>query len=218
MGTDYIVVALSVLQGVSTLIFILTLAVYAERETSIERLSQASRHFLTNELTSAFKSKVWLVEGKGALFPVVELRNKTQELRLPEELVGWYLIKIDKYMLFVDIWFNFRNLVLIYYFPTENQRVDDNGVPVGLKSTLSGFASAYYTVRAERELLEYTNLEALAVYLYANLSEDIITNPNARLFWINDICNMTRSIFRQAQLGRLQLWPPHTAVADGGLS
>lgn len=206
MGVDYVVVALSVLQGVSTLIFIMILAIYSEKGSSIERLNRASKHFLTEELTNALKKKVWLFEGGATFFATVELETRKGSLALPEEIVSWYTVIVANYMLVLHVWFNLRNLLVIYYLPQRNE-IDQNGIPVGLESTLSGFASKYYTIRAEREILEHSGQEAIALYLYLSLDEDLIENANTRLFWTNDICNMTRSIFRQAQLGRIELWP-----------
>lgn len=206
VGVDYVVVALSVLQGVSTLIFIMILAIYSEKGSSIDRLNRASKYFLTEELRNALKRKVWLFEEGATFFPTVELETRKRGLELPEEMVSWYTVTVADYMLVLHVWFNLRNLLVIYYLPECNE-MDQSGIPIGLKSTLDGFASKHYTIRAEREILEHSGQEAIALYLYLSLNEDIIENANTRLFWTNDICNMTRSIFRQAQLGRIKLWP-----------
>lgn len=201
LSVDYVVVALVTLQSLFSVATIAIVAMFSERQASLNRLEKAARFFLKEELMNNLSSKVWLFAGEDVKFAKVSRIN----LNLPESLVAWYKLELEGKLLFMHVWFNLQNILVIYYLPLEGTSLENQRE--GLSHVFQGFASEYYTISEQKETVEPYPLEGMGIYLHSKEKlTDILIDPSARLFWINDICSMTRSIFRQAQLGRVLLW------------
>jgi hypothetical protein len=206
-GPDYIIVALSVLQSLGYALLFILLAFFVEKQTSLQRVASASEFFLQKEIPEALAKKVWLLHKGTIKYAEVKVITEVGGTQLPSSLVGWYQIDLLGDSLFLHIWFNLKNFLLIFYIPPEN-KLNEDGLPEGLESSLRGFTEMQFEkMVCEKETLEPFDKEALGLYLYARLKESHpLENALDRLFWINDISNLTRSFFRQAQLGRVSLW------------
>lgn len=195
--SDWILIALSLTQ-LSVTAFVITLVlIFGERDANLEALTGKTHKLLQDQLPMVL-AKIQDSEGNRAQVSHSAVNNifgTNYHIQTPSiEAKLWVGLNVDR--------------VIICYFlartlPTEQMRQI-------FRYTFGGAESVGYKVNFEEATIKATDEEILSIWCTwpaiqdgSNLATELLSNPEKKLFIIQDIAMMTQSFIRTAERNNL---------------
>jgi len=193
---DYILTAMSLAQIALSGLAVTVVIFFSQREIGLKGLVKKTKYFLTDEL--------FLGLGRIEYSPVfckAEDFNLNVRVSHSDGAIGaTYRIFVADSSIYMRVNLNVMRFIVLYYFPCVSGRtvVDLEAL---LEAVLAGARNAGYEfkIRRQTEFLD-GDCECDVLYLYNNQPEgDFLINSMQRLFWIQDIILMTRSVLIESK-------------------
>lgn len=195
--SDWILISLSLAQLSVTAFVITLILIFGERDANLATLTEKT-HKLLQEQLPAILGKIEDSEGHKAQVshsPINNIFGTNYHLKTPGiEVKLWVGLNVDRVII---CYFLARNL------PTEQTRQI-------FRYTFGGAESVGYKVNFEEAIIKATEEEILSIWCTwpaiqdsSNLATELLSNPEKKLFIIQDIAMMTQSFIRTAERNNL---------------
>lgn len=199
--SDWILLSLSLAQLAATALIISLVLIFGEREENIEYLKEKTNLFLQTQLPKVL-NKIEDSTGKTIETTTSKINNifgANYELKTANtQIKMWVGINVDR--------------VIISYFierTISTERIKDI-----FKYTFGGAESVGYKVNFEEAKTISHNEEVLSIWCTwptisdsSQLATDLLSNPEKKLFIIQDIAMMTQSFLRTAERQDINAYP-----------
>lgn len=199
--SDWILLSLSLAQLAATALIISLVLIFGEREENIEYLKEKTSLFLKNQLpkvldkiedSTGAKVKTTASETNNIFGANYELKTENTKIKM------WVGINVDR--------------IIISYF--IKRTISTEKTREIFKYTFGGAESVGYKVNFEEAKTISHNEEILSIWCTwptindsSQLATDLLSNPEKKLFIIQDIAMMTQSFLRTAERQNINACP-----------
>lgn len=184
---DYILAAVSLAQVCASALALALILFYSERDVSFRALQIRSNQFLRESVPASIGRAIrpdWNTTG---------ILNLVSTAYQDNQLAATYIISDGNDQLTVRVFLNVKRLIVNYHIPTSIAR-DEATTRSIFHTTLKGAEYVGYDVTVLPNVEAVQNITRIRCQ--TNLEEDFLINSRAKLFWANDIGEMTRSVFK----------------------
>jgi hypothetical protein len=196
--TDWILIALSVTQ-LSITAFIITLVlIFGERDANLAMLTEKTHKLLQEQLPAVLR-KIEDSQGHKAKVSHSTINN----------IFGTnYLLETPTISVKLWICLNVDRVIICYFI---NRTLPTEQIRQIFRYTFGGAESVGYKVNFEEASIKATGEDILSIWCTwpaiqdsSNLATELLSNPEKKLFIIQDIAMMTQSFIRTAERNELE--------------
>lgn len=199
--SDWILLSLSLAQLAATALIISIILIFGEREENIEYLKEKTDLFLKNQLPKTL-SKIEDSKGEKVSVSTSEINNIfgiNYELHTKNTRIKmWVGINVDR--------------VIVSYFIKTSTDVDN--IKRIFRYTFGGAESVGYKINYEEAKTISHDEEIVSIWCTwpaisdsSQLATELLSNPEKKLFIIQDIAMMTQSFIRTAERQKINASP-----------
>lgn len=193
-GGEFVVFFISVGQSAALVLIFLLIASFSRRDANVNHLHTLVDEFLRVYIASAL-ARVSVPDLNIERFHVKDEGRKDIFGRLLKMTSGNYTFQ-------VWVGLNVRRLFVIYFVPLT-ERVGINELKQIYHFTFGGAQSAGYSCNFEEA--HVSGQHVASIWMTVKTDDDLLTNPDEKLFWAQDVAMMTESFLRTAHRNNVDL-------------
>lgn len=187
----YVLTAMALAQISASGLVLLLIVFYSRREVGMKGIVSKNDLFLSKELPEALKK----ISRHHVFDWSVRKSISLKVDHVPGELLAFYELKVKHSVIRMSVSFNVRRMVVIYHFPSPESGDLDHLEQI-FETVISGAKNAGYDFAIRVSNFGYTDgSQYNTLYFYCNnLPDDFLLDPLQKLYWVNDVSLMTRSV------------------------
>lgn len=191
---EAIVFFLSVAQSAALVLIFFLIATFSRRDANVDQL-----HLLTDEFLRKYISESL----KKVSIPALRIENFAIHDEGAKDIFG-RLLRMENGDYKFDVWvgLNVKRLFVIYFIPVRDELSIEKAKKI-FEFTFGGAEKVGFQANYEEAKVNGENI--LSIWLTADTDEDLLSNPQEKLFWAQDIAMMTESFLRTANRNNLDL-------------
>lgn len=194
--SNIIIISMSLVQMALSALAVIWILLYSERDVNTDALNRRTEDFLGSHLPQVLKR----------VTPSYDLRATTTNVRLLGRTdifgAGYELENGgEKMMLWVGI--NVSRLIVVYWISADDQMSAQRAQDV-FRFTFGGATRVGFDVFYESAKTPGGE-NIVSIWATVKASENLLTVPAERLFWMQDIAMMTESFWRTAVRNRVRM-------------